>query len=84
MNYILIEGTSDLIDQAANLDGVMPMGNSVAPEDSTKYLLYAYCPDMLIPDIQALGLTVTVLVSDVDRTDSFASLEDDIDGTTIV
>ncbi|HEY4108102.1 hypothetical protein [Puia sp.] len=84
MNYILIEGSSDAIDSAAALETISPMGKSVSPDDNTKFQLYAYSPDIAIPDIQALGLTVTILISDSDRTDHFASLEDDIDGTTIV
>jgi hypothetical protein len=84
MEYILIEGASDAIDQASAMDAVTPMGKSVSPDDSTKYSLYAYCPDSTIADIQALGLTVTVVISDTDRSNYFASLEDDIDGTTIV
>lgn len=84
MNYVLIEGASDAIDAAAALDTIVSMGKDVSPVDNTKFILYAYSATVTIPGIEALGLTVSVLISDVDRSDHFASLEDGIDGTTIV
>lgn len=82
MNYIRIEGDINNINKVFAIDEVLP--ESARNILNNQWELNAYCPAIVIPDIQSLGLIVEVLVDDAAIDQHLALLEDNSDGTAIV